>query len=74
MSRSQQRMHSWQPPIGKMVVEYIKKYGRTKRADLYRNLPYLERSIRVVVNDKIKEGILKQKPCECGLTSFIELA
>ena len=74
MSRSQQRTHSWQPPMGEQVVDYIKKQGRTKRADLYKNLPFLERSIRVVVNDKIKEGILKEEPCECGHTGFIEIA
>ena len=74
MSRSQQPTLKWRPPIGKVVVDYIRKHGRTKRADLYKSLPFLERSIRVVVNDKLKEGILKEEPCECGHTGFIEMA
>ena len=71
---TQQRTLKWQPPMGEVVVDYIKKHGRMKRSDLYKKLPFLERSIRVVVNDKIKEGILKEEPCECGHTGFIELA
>ena len=74
MSRSQQPTLKWKPPLKILVVDYIRKHKRVKRADLYSGLSADDRAIRYVANVLIKEGRLDEEPCECGNTSFLKLA
>ena len=75
MSRSQQPTLKWQPPVKLLVLDYLKKHKRVKRATLYKTLNnHSDRVVRFAVTELVREGKIIEDPCECGFTAFLELA
>lgn len=56
-----------------MIVVYLKKHGRTRRSDLYSKIPTAEGVQRKRIRELISKGKIKEVPCNCGITRFIEL-
>ena len=70
----QRHTHKWKVPVRILVLDIIKKEKRIKRSEIYKKIKTNERTVRAAVDDLLTENLVVSEPCECGHTSFLELA